>query len=74
MFGLVVLINIGSLALNWNGGAKTAAIVSLAASIWAFGIAANFGRDRLSIPDYAATLSMISGLAGSVLGIIGIAS
>ena len=74
MFGLVVLVNIVSLIANWNGDLKVGAIISLGGASWAFGIASNFGSDRQSIPNFAALMSMVSGLAGVVLAIVGFAS
>lgn len=74
MFGLVLLINIVSLIANWNGGLRVGAIISAAAALWAFGIASNYGADRQSIPNFAALMSMVSGVAGLILAIIGFAS
>jgi hypothetical protein len=72
MFGLVVLINIASVAVNWNGDLKVGAIISGVASLWAMGVASNFGSDRMSIPNWAASLSMLSGLGGIGLLIAGV--
>ena len=74
MFGIVVLINIASLALNWSSDLRTGAIISLVAALWAFGIATNYGADRASIPNYAALMGIASGLTGLVLAVMGVAS
>lgn len=74
MFGLIVIINIVSLVVNWNSDLKVGAIISLAAAVWAFGIAANYGRDRGSIPNSAALMSIVSGAVGLILAIVGFAS
>jgi hypothetical protein len=74
MFGIVLIINIVSMVANWGGNLQVGAIISFVAALWAFGIAANFGRERGAIPNYVALMSMVSGATGVVLAIAGFAS
>lgn len=76
MFGLMVIINIVSVVANWNGDFKVAAIVSLVAATWAFGIAYNYrvDGDPTNIPNFWVLVSSASGVAGVVLAIVGFAT
>ncbi len=75
MAGLMVLINIASVFANYGKtSASGFAVVSLIASIWAYGIFANFRRDPMNAPSYAVLLSTASGVAGIICLIIGISS
>ena len=68
---LMVIINIVSVIANWDGDLQVGAIVSLVASIWAWGIFANYRGDPLAAPNYAVGLSVLSGLAGLILAVMG---
>ena len=72
---LMVLINIIGVIFNYGKTAASGwAVASLIASIFAYGIFANFRRDPMSAPSYAVLLSTVSGVAGLVMIIIGIVS
>lgn len=71
MFMLIVIVNIVSVVANWDGDLRVGAIIALVASIWALGIASNFRQDPMSMPNYAPALSMLAGIAGLVLAIVG---
>ena len=68
---LMVIINIVSVIANWSGDLQVGAVVSLVAAIWAWGIFSNYKGDPLSAPNYAVGLSVLSGLAGFILAVIG---
>lgn len=75
MAGLMLLINVIAVAVNYGKTeASGFAVASLIASIWAFGIFANFRSDPMNAPSYAVLLSTVSGIAGAVLIIVGLAA
>lgn len=75
MAGIMLLINIGAVAANYGKtDASGFAVVSLIASIWAFGIFANFRSDPMNAPSFAVLLSTASGIAGAILLIVGLAA
>ena len=75
MAWLTVIINLVAVFLNvGKTDAAGFAVASLLASIWALGIFMNFRRDPQSAPSYAVLLSTVTGVAGVVLIIIGLAS
>lgn len=75
MAWLMVIINLMAVFLNvGKTDAAGFAVVSLIASIWALGIFMNFRRDPMNAPSYAVLLSSVTGIAGVVLIIFGIAS
>jgi len=75
MAWLMVIINLVAVFLNvGKTDAAGFAVASLLASIWALGIFMNFRRDPQSAPSYAVLLSTVTGVAGVVLIIIGLAS
>ena len=71
MASFVVLVNIGAV---WTMGAHWLAIVSLIGSIWARGIASNFRGDPHSMPNYAVSLMLVTGVIGVVMLIVGLSS
>ena len=71
MASLVILINIGA---AWATGGHWLAIVSLVGSIWARGIAGNFRSDPQSMPNYAVPLTLVCGIIGIVMLIVGLSS
>ena len=71
MASLVILINIGAV---WATGGHWLAIVSLVGSIWARGIAGNFRHDPQNMPNYAVSLTLVCGIIGMVMLIVGLAS
>jgi len=72
---LMVLINVASVFANYGKtSASGFAVVSLIASIWAYGIFSNFRRDSMSAPNYAVLLSTASGISGLVCLIVGLSS
>lgn len=71
---LIFLLNLVSVAVNWSGDARTAAIISAVASLWAVGIFSNYVNDRQAAPNYAVFLSLGSGIAAVVFIIIGAVS
>ena len=71
MASLVILINIGA---AWATGGHWLAIVSLVGSIWARGIAGNFRSDPQSMPNYAVPLTLVCGIIGVVMLIVGLSS
>lgn len=75
MAWLMVIVNLLAVFLNvGRTDAAGFAVASLIASIWALGIFMNFRRDPQSAPSYAVLLSTVTGAAGVVLIIIGLAS
>jgi hypothetical protein len=75
MAGLMVLLNLVSVISNYGKtDASGFAVFSLLASIWAFGIFANFRQDPMNAPGYAVMLSTASGIAGVICLIIGLSS
>ncbi len=72
MFVITLLLNIASVAVNRGTGLMVPAIISLVASIWAFGIASNFRGDPMNIPSYSAFISIVSAAGGLILLLIGI--
>ena len=75
MAWLMVIVNLVAVFLNVSKtDAAGFAVASLLASIWALGIFMNFRRDPQSAPSYAVLLSTVTGIAGVVLIIIGVAS
>lgn len=75
MAWLMVIVNLLAVFLNvGRTDAAGFAVASLIASIWALGIFMNFRRDSQSAPSYAVLLSTVTGAAGVVLIIIGLAS
>ena len=71
MASFVVLVNIGAV---WTMGGHWLAIVSLVGSIWARGIASNFRSDPQSMPNYAVPLTLVCGVIGIVMFIVGVSS
>ena len=71
MASLVILINIGAV---WATGGYWLALVSLVGSIWARGIASNFRSDPQSMPNYAVPLTLVCGIIGIVMFIVGVSS
>ena len=71
MASIVVLVNIGAV---WATGGHWLAIVSLVGSIWARGIAGNFRSDPQSTPNYAVSLTLVCGIIGVVMFIVGVSS
>ena len=71
MASFVVLVNIGAV---WTMGAHWLAIVSLIGSIWARGIAGNFRGDPQGMPSYAVSLTLVCGIIGIVMLIVGVSS
>ncbi len=71
MFGLIVILNVVSVAANRGQATMGYAVASLVAAIFAMGIASNFRSDRMSMPNYAVYMSQLSGLAGISLAVIG---
>jgi hypothetical protein len=71
MASLVILINIGAV---WTTGGHWLAIVSLVGAIWSRGIASNFRGDPHSMPNYAVSLMLVTGVIGIVMLIVGLSS
>lgn len=72
---LMVLINIIAVIANiGKTDASGFAVASLVASIWAWGIFANFRQDPMNAPGYAVALSTLSGIGGVVFLIIGLSA
>ena len=71
MASFVVLVNIGAV---WAMGGHWLAIVSLVGSIWARGIASNFRSDPHSMPNYVVPLTLVCGIIGVVMLIVGLSS
>jgi hypothetical protein len=70
-----VLINIVAVLSNYGKTqASGFAVVSLIASIWAYGIFANFRRDPMNAPSYAVLLSTVSGICGLALLVVGLSA
>ena len=70
---IALLINIVAVLSNYGKTeASGFAVVSLIASIWAYGIFSNYRRDPMNAPGYAVLLSTASGIAGVALLIIGL--
>ena len=70
MAGLMVLLNLISVISNYGKtDASGFAVFSLLASIWAFGIFANFRQDPMNAPGYAVMLSTASlAIAAALVG------
>ena len=71
MASLAVLVNIGAV---WAMGGHWITIVSLIGSIWARGIASNFRGNPYSMPNYAVSLMLVTGVIGIVMLIVGLSS
>ena len=74
MFFIVLIVNVVSLVANWGGNLQVGAIISLVAALWAFGIASNYRTDPQDIPNFAALMSMVSGVVGIALAVAGFVS
>ena len=73
MAGIMILINGIAVFVNFGKtDASGVAIVSLVASIFAFGIFANFRNNPMSAPTYAVVVSTLSGVVGAVCLVIGL--
>ena len=71
---LMILVNVVATIVNYGKTEQSGlAVVSLIASIFAYGIFANYPRDPQNAPTYASWLSMGSGLVGLILLISGLA-
>jgi hypothetical protein len=70
---LMILVNVLATIVNYGETDQSGfAVVSLIASIFAYGIFANFRSDPQNAPTYASILSMGSGLVGLILLISGL--
>ena len=70
-----LLINIVAVLSNYGKTeASGFAVVSLIASIWAYGIFSNYRSDPMNAPNYAVLLSTASGISGLVCLIIGLSA
>jgi hypothetical protein len=68
---MVVLVNVGAV---WSTGGHWLAIVALIGSIWGRGIAGNFRGDPYNMPNYAVSLTLVTGVIGAVMLIVGLSS
>ncbi|MHB1130683.1 MAG: hypothetical protein ACYC06_11715 [Ilumatobacteraceae bacterium] len=69
---LAILVNIVSVIANYGKTDLSGfAVGSLIASIFAYGIFANFRADPQNAPNYAVLLSTVSGIIGLILMIAG---
>lgn len=69
----MILVNVLATIVNYGKTDQSGfAVVSLIASIFAFGIFANYKNDPLNAPTYAVWLSTGSGVVGLILLISGL--
>ena len=73
MAGLLIMVNVVAGVINYGKTDQSGfAMASLIASIFAFGIFANYKNDPLNAPTYAVWLSTGSGVVGLILLISGL--